>query len=483
MHLRNSVFQPLTIALAFGTFIAAVDAFFTRGLANDLTEATFWGHELVSVTDKHPAGFGLVHYFWSAAFSYNEFLVLMLGVANLIFCIWILWLVLKELGWPAETRLFPIFLALASFNSYLLLIKYNGNSAPAPFWLLAMLLLLWLQKRPSILIWIALGIVCAIAVFMKYQTALLLLTIVGYALTSPRTRQWFLTPGPYVSIASFLILLLPHALEMIRYDLPGLSYGINNVVSSTLDPLVGRLVYPAKFALIQFLFAMPGLAVALYWSQRRRVCFELSEDARRFLLWFGLIFPLSPCLVGIVTGGELGSIWGVGASFLIVPFVLSRTQTDVKAVGLLMVGQRTILVTFTVFGLLFLVAQPFQVHSNPKKELASVIEVKLIEMQLTAPRFVFSRSHSVSALNFYMSAHPRIIRGADWESQPWTTENREHLDPVLIQLPRSETAEDVALRLDVQLIDVLEVNIPPKTDGFSKHGGFNGIFLYGYYAP
>lgn len=483
MPVRNSVIQPLTYVLLFGGFVSAVGAFFSLGLSNDLTEATFWGHELVSVTDKHPAGFALVHYFWSVAFSYNEFLVLMLGVVNLLFCVWILWQVLKELGWPAETRSFPIFLALANFNSYLFLVKYNGNSAPAPFWLLAMLLLLRLQKWPSFLSWVTLGIVCAIAVLMKYHTALFLVTMFGYALSSSRTRVWFLTPGPYVAIASFLIVLLPHAIEMVRYDFPGLRYGISNVTTTTVNPFLGRLIYPTEFALIQFLFALPGLGVALYWAQRKKVSFELGEEARRFLLWFGLIFPLSPCLIAIVTGGELGSIWGVGAAFLIIPYVLSRKQIGVKPIGVFKVGQRTLLITFSVFGLLFLVAQPFQVHSEPKRELASLMEAKLLEIQVASPRFVFSRSHSANALNFYMSSHPRIIRGADWSSQPWTTANREYLDPVLIQLTRSETAEIVASRLGIQPADVFKIDIPPVTEGISKHGGYSATFLYGYYAP
>jgi len=481
--MRNSAAQPLIFVLTFGSFIAAIGTFFSVGLENDLTEATFWGQELVTVTDKHPAGFGLVHYFWSIAFSYNEFLVKMLGVANLLFCVWILWLVLKELGWSAETRLFPIFLALASFNSYLFLIKYNGNSAPAPFWLLAMLLILRLQKGPSILSWFALGIACAIAVFMKYHTALFLLTIFGYALSSSKTRTWFLTSGPYVAMASFLIVVLPHAIEMFRYDFPGLSYGISNVTTTAADPLLGRLMHPAKFALIQFLFALPGLGVALYWAQRKKVSFELGEEARRFLLWFGLIFPLSPCLVAIVTGGALGSIWGVGASFLIIPYVLSRRKVGMKAIGAFRTGRRTLLITFSAFGFLFLVAQPFEVEAEPKRELASLVEAKLLEIQVAPPRFVFSRSHSANALNFYMSAHPSIIRGADWLSQPWTTADREYLDPVLIQLTRPQTSEAVASELGVRIVEVFEIDIPPVTEGLSKHTGYNATFLYGYYDP
>lgn len=479
--MHKTLTEPLSLALLFGTFIAAVDALFTMGLANDLTEATFWGQELVSVTDKHPAGFGLIHYFWAVLFSYNEFAVLMLGVVNFVFCVWLLWNVLKELGWPIETRAVPIFLALASFNSYLFLIKYNGNSAPAPFWLITMLLLLRLQKRPNFLLWIVLGATCAFAMFMKYQTVLLLMTIFGFALTSPKTRQWFKSSGPYIAMASFLIFLLPHAIEMARNDFPGLSYGISNVTSSSLNPFVSRILSPAKFTLIQILFALPGLAVALYWYFRKCASVKLDDDSRRFLFWFGFVFPVSPCLISIITGGEIGDIWGVGASFLIIPFILSRREAVELPSNAFKVAQRTAAITFVIFGFLFLIAQPLQVHSNPKQKVASAVEAELAEMRLAPPKFVISRSHSASSLNYYMASHPLIIRGESWSSQPWTTEKRQPSDTVLIQVTSSEIPEEVAVRHGVRMVHVFEINIPAVGVGFSKHDAFSSSFVYGVY--
>lgn len=479
----HSSIRPMAYTLIFALFVAGLNASLSRGIENDLTEATFWGHELVTVTDKHPAGFGLVHYLWSAIFAYNEFAVLMLGGLNLVLCVWVLWLVLKELDWPVETRVFPIFLALASFNSYLLLIKYNGNSAPAPFWLLAMLLLLRIQKQPALFHWICLGAVCAVAMFMKYQTAMLLLTIAGYMLTARKTRHWFLGVGPYLAFAVLLALLTPHFIELARYDFPGLRYGIENVTTTSFNPVLARIASPAKFAAMQCLLALPGLGVALYWAFRKKATFELTPDARRFLFWFGFVFPLSPCLVGIITGGAIGDIWGVGAAFLIVPFVLSRPQNGMAPVNALKVGQRTILITFPVFAGLISLAQVFQVHANPKKKVAAAVEAQLAALDLAAPAFVISRSHSASALNFYMDAHPRIIRGTGWDSQPWTTQNRAPNDSVLIELAGTATVDGMAALYSVKPTHVFDVNIPAVTEGLSKHKSYTATFLYGPYTP
>jgi hypothetical protein len=135
------------------------------------------------------------------------------------------------------------------------------------------------------------------------------------------------------------------------------------------------------------------------------------------------------------------------------------------------VGKRTLAITFGVFVALLAIGQPFQVHKSPKKKVASAIETELASNNLTPPKFVFTSSQSGNALNFYMDAHPYIVRRPSWEAQPWTVEKRRPGDPVLIEVRRSTSGDDAAALNDVKIMHEF------------KHKSYAREFVYGYYEP
>lgn len=100
-----------------------------------------------------------------------------------------------------------------------------------------------------------------------------------------------------------------------------------------------------------------------------------------------------------------------------------------------------------------------------------------------APQFVLGRSHSGLSLNFYMKAHPQTVRGGTWDAQPWTAKMVKPGDAVLIEVKDPINIEDVARENLVRPVHEFSVTIPAVTRGLSKHKGFDGTFVYGYFEP
>jgi hypothetical protein len=109
--------------------------------------------------------------------------------------------------------------------------------------------------------WILVGALAALGMWTRYSSAVLLLSLGAFLLLQPETRRHLRTEGPYVALATFVLLWSPHVFWIVQSDFQSIRY-----VAGRAMPLrapLDHVVAAAKFALAQLLALLPALLMAL----------------------------------------------------------------------------------------------------------------------------------------------------------------------------------------------------------------------------
>lgn len=420
---------PWPWILGFALYVWAVEVIFSGGIPRDQLEAVYWGREWVSVSNKHPALSGWVHVIWMHVFGNSALSGHAIGAVNAVLGAGFLTLLLRRMGFARDARDMALWSGFASFNFYLLLIKYNANSAPLTFWLLG-LFGLWVGVAERRLWgWILAGLMAGLAMLAKYHTAVWLGVAFLWLLSGPEERRSWRGAGPWLALAIFAAIIVPHLMQLAQWGWPGIGYGAENI--SAESSIFGHLIEPLRYGFTQILFAAPGLW-ALIWGVRRMARIGLGLRGR-FLLAFGIGFPLAPMVVALVTGGQLGAIWGIGTALLAGPFLLHWCgQAQAVDARLSRLMTRTGQVSFLALALLLAVAQPYRDREYPMARAMQMMEEEL-GADLARVALVHGTSREAQGATWYLSTHPRFMSATKWEYASWIARHIQPGDLLLIE--------------------------------------------------
>lgn len=190
--------------------------------------------------------------------------------------------------------------------------EFNHNVALMPTWV-ALILALWKARESGRLVWwMAVGALAALGIFTKLATVVLLITAAAWILGDPKCRRWLVTPGPWVGLLTFLVLVSPMLNWMITTDFQILEYAEARARSGRAKGLGIFLVkhWAATLGVWVILIA----AFARFWPATTRPDYPAAvasedPDARPFLTVF-LLAPLVLTLVmAALTGSGLKASW------------------------------------------------------------------------------------------------------------------------------------------------------------------------------
>ena len=162
--------------------------------------------------------------------------------------------------------------------------------------------------------WIILGVLVGVSFLNKYQTALVILPIILWALIFK--REIFKNVFVYLAMAIAFIIFLPHLLWLIRYEFFTLLYFESEL---TTRFLWRHLTSPLYFLLLQ-VAAISGtvaLFLLLKWKQKSKIELKLNMNAD---MWFLILIGVLPLcvhlLIGFINGGAMHPRWGFEFLFL-----------------------------------------------------------------------------------------------------------------------------------------------------------------------
>jgi 4-amino-4-deoxy-L-arabinose transferase-like glycosyltransferase len=392
----------------------------------DMVENYAWSQTLAWGTFKHPPLVAWMVGAWFAVFPTEAWPYYLLSYLNAgvglvgIVCLARLWLpddmpanrrdVFELTAWLFAALSFPYSNLAAKFNTDTVLLSVWPWTAYAFFAALRAV-----GTRRRWLFTVLLGVMAAAAMLGKYYSALLLASLVVVSFSHGDYRRWYRTKYPYVAVAVFLLLMLPHVLWEIRMDFPFRQY-LESKIDANVDP--GRI---AVF-LLSGIYYLPASWLAWYVLRQR-----FSVERKQPVVW---TFPLRGlvllcCLPSIITASfnlfarvHLTTHWAIPAWFALPVLLAVWLLPDIGEQfawqrferGLAVLG-----VALLAGGLLYTLT--LSIIGDPKYSLARQEMVRTIETRFLA-RFPGQELSwaggswpESGALAFFSTSHPRALPG------------------------------------------------------------------------
>ncbi len=275
----------------------------------DTLEAIIWGQEWQFGYSKHPP--------LSAWFA--ESVVILLGKHPYI-C-YLLSQICVALSFVAIWRLAKLFLLPPqSLMAVMLLegvyyynftsVEYNTNVLMLALWAWSIFYCWRACNSNKSRHWIKLGILLALAIIDKYYAAILVVTIFVTIIYEDDFRKHLKTFKPYLAPLSFIAILTPHLIWLVKNNYSTFSY-ISSRASSDYH-FYNHLLFPLSFLLTQLLSNLGALIIffASFWQQLQRPK-NIFNDKKSLFLIFMMVGPIIlTILPSLLFGSKMKDMWG-----------------------------------------------------------------------------------------------------------------------------------------------------------------------------
>ncbi len=380
-------------------------------LALDILETISWGAKWQWGHLKHPPLSGWLGYLCSLASGYHDWSIYLAAqLCNIIG----VWYVVKFAALFFKDRVRPVLSGLLLY----FLFYYTPSSmkfcshfvevALQP--VMAYYFLLALEKR-KLRHWAVFGLVSALAVLGKYSALMLLAALFVCMLIKKEHRIQILSAGPYLALAVFLAVLLPHLHWLVKHDFS----------------CFGHLDYRMNEHARPWYFALETVAVALYpllSSAAVLLAVMLPRHFRRVsphrpaLAWSLLLcgIPSGILLAIVFSGGNVVQMWfsflcswagmaAVAAS----PFFISRRMF--RRMFVFLIAATAVMFVATTADLL--VKPRARLHIRPE-EFTALVQRRWSDFSAAPVPCVIGERQLANAAEHYLSHRPV---SADWEDR------------------------------------------------------------------
>lgn len=337
--------QPQVIAtpirlqvFAFAFLAAAMFALTSRYpgyVHHDTAEIVMWSRADWSLgLPKHPP---LLPYLFNAV-SYliplNWVTLSLLTAGNIVLGAWAVWRIGLLMVGPSRATVALLIYGLAPAGTFFAL-KFNHNAILVSLWPLTILAFLSCLRaqtgRASVLTGVAFGALAAGSMLAKYYSGVLVACCFVAALASTERWRFFTSPGGYVAVAVFAVLVAPHAWWMWESRAATLNYALHEADRDTF-PL-------RRFLMVAPTYALPSLAG--YWVLRRTLAKTHAARLNASMptgdnreLWVLAVGPFALTLVLIAAFKLRGAASWTLPDFCVLPVLLAALLPQIDEAGL-----------------------------------------------------------------------------------------------------------------------------------------------------
>lgn len=405
----------------------------------DVIESYMWGREWQVATFKHPALPSWVleaSYLLTGAYGWPAYLASQFFVAATFLLVFLLGRDMMGSERAAAGTLLLTGIAYYAWPTP----EFNHNVAETPFWA-ALPFALWRAvERRSILWWAIAGAAAAGGMYAKFTTALLLATAAAWIVLDARARQALMTPGPWLGLAVFAVLIAPLMLWLVTHDFAPLKYAAHRTVQDSTGGVFGFLLN----LLLNIAGMLVMLAVAGLFRRGAPIPQAAPEQqvdarARRCLLLF-TAGPLVLAIVGaVISRTGLKSAWGSSMFNLIGLLALALVPGRIDARGLRRIAACAVVALTVVpigYGLVIGLGPRFSSMATrvqwPQAEISDRI-VKVWARETGRPLRIVAGDDWIAALvGLTAKDRPSILSRGETSLSPWITPDRMAAEGMLV---------------------------------------------------
>lgn len=410
----------------------------------DVVESTMWGREWVIATYKHPA---LPSWVLEAsrvvtgAVGWPAYLISQLFITASFAFVYLLG---RDMMGPQRAAAGTLLLGGVAYYAWPTP-EFNHNIAEIPFWAGLPLAVWRAVERRSLLWWALVGAFAAGGLYAKLSSGLLLIVAAGWILFDPRARRCLATPGPWLGLATFAILVAPLVSWLVANDFAPLRYAaLRSTARSPLHVLLFAFDTLLNLTGMLVMLAVAGLAGP--WSRAAAAggltqppMAAIDERAKHFLLTF-TFGPLVLAMIGAVfSHAGLKTAWGSSMFNLVglVAVALMSRRFTPEALRRIAVSAGVLLIVVPLSYALVVSLSPRYAKTAmrvqwPQAEIADRLGAVWARETGRSLRIVSGDNWIAGLVGLTNQGQPSIFTNGDMRLSPWINPSRLEAEGMLI---------------------------------------------------
>lgn len=390
----------------------------------DVVEMYAWGREWVVATFKHPNLPGLVLESLrtlTGGAGWGAYLVSQIFIAITFRAVFVLG---REMMDAPRALAGTLLLTGIYFFSWVTP-EFNHNVAQMPLWALVMLTLWRATTHGQTLDWILLGLLAGLSLWAKYSSAILLVVAAAWILWDAQSRKRILTPGPWLALIAFALVVTPQVLWLMQHDFGPFAYAERRASG-------GEWYAPLEFLVTLGLDHLPMLVLLAcagwFGKQAASAPDKPGQRTLRFLLLLGLGPALLTALGALLTGSDLRSSWGAPMVVLSGLIIVALMSNKFSAARLkrLAIGAAALIVI--VSGLYFghmrygvaITGKPLR-GNWPQADVSRQLEDEWLLATNMPLRIVAGDIWTSGLIGFEDRDPPSVLINGDYAAAPWVS--------------------------------------------------------------
>ena len=403
----NEVQSFFYFAIFCALFSAILQWLGMPSIDHDELEAVRWGAAKSWFVDKHPPLVGFISFWWAEFTQYSNLAFFILSKINAIIALFVIFKLNRYFLSPNLSLVATA--AYASTYTYITLMsQMDANGILHILWPLFALFLWKSISKSRSRDWIILGLISALTILGKYQSALLLITALLMILSLNTFRKHILSVNFALALIVFVLFLTPHLLAFFETNY--------SMIDRVLSRTVGEKYFNGRLSIITFIITQMLTSLfgfyILLWSVRKHVTITLlkfKDEKTLFLIFIGLILPIAPILFSLVSGMSILGSWGLTSWFLFPTFILylfvdKHHKLSVKPYFVFLPIYLLIMFLVIVFNNFYFIARPTNIPIAMKE-----IETQWFAVIDDKPNTVITNSRPAQGMVFYSSSKPQVI--------------------------------------------------------------------------
>ncbi len=392
----------------------------------DVVEMYVWGREHVVATFKHPNLPGLVlealRFITFGQTGWPAYLASQIFIA---ITFWAVFALGRDLMDAPRALAGTLLLTGIYFFSWVTP-EFNHNVAQMPLWALVMLFLWRATTDGKSLDWLLLGVFAGLSLWAKYSSAILLVVAAIWILWDATARKRIFTPGPWITLAAFALVVAPQALWLIGHDFQPFSYAARRASG-------GEWYAPLEFLATLALDHLPMLILLAFAGFFGKAVADApakpEQRALRYLLLLGLGPALLTALGAALGSAGLRSSWGapmVVLSGLIIvalmstKFSIARLQRLGVGAGVLIVLISGLYYAHMAYGVAF-TGKPLR-GNWPQAEISAQLQDAWRRERHDAPMpIVVGDVWTAGLVGLNDRDPPSVLINGDFSAAPWVS--------------------------------------------------------------
>lgn len=392
-----------------------------HAFAHDAIETIMWGQNLAWGYDKHPFFSAWIAHLaaWKIGFKWFIYLISEIYV---VIGFWAIWQLSNKIFNPIYALCSVIILESLEWYTFSPGL-FNVNTPLLAFWPLMLLFFYEAIKKQDFKSWLLVGVFSGLAMLTKYQTAQLLIIMLGFLIFTAEGRISFKHKNIYLAFLIFILLCAPNFIWLKNHDFISIKYFLGRKDFTNVS-ILNNFIEAGKFIYWQIIRLIAPLILFLLVFARKtnnqRIVLAKPQAInifdKKFILVLGLGCLIFTTLGAIFLGWKMYAEWAtpmlpfLGLIFFAIkqPYI---TQNSFKRfiIGVIVI----VIIMLSGYVIKLYTTKNLPSDNYPGPEIATAITNEWHDIYHKPLKYVAGSRYIAGYIAFYSKDHPKVL--AEWD--------------------------------------------------------------------